>query len=87
MIYRASKGIAVLDLAAVFCASVGRVALQIGGAFLEEGQYVRLERGKIEYRRAEEGDISALRKNRAEYTATCKKYCVPFLYLGMPLEK
>lgn len=87
MIYRASNAISVLDLAVLFSVSVGEVALQTGGAFLEEGQYVRIERGNKEYRRAEEGDIRALRNNRAEYTATCKKNRVPFLYLGMPVEK
>ncbi len=87
MVYRASKGISALDLAALFGESVEEVALKIGGAFLEEGQYVRLERGNREYRRAEEGDIRALQKSGADYAAACKKYRVPFLYLGMPMEK
>jgi len=87
VIYRAAQGVSVLDLAVVFGVSAKEIALKTGGNFLEEGQYLFLEKGAKEYHRAEEKEIRALQKNKADYVSACEKYCVPFLYLGMPMEK
>ncbi len=84
--YRAAGCVSALDLATVFCAPAREIALKIGAAFLEEGQYLYERQGETRYRRAAEGDLRALKSNPKDYQSACARYCVPFLYVGMPVE-
>ena len=86
IIYRAASCTPAVEIALTLGVSTQAVVQSAGAVFLREGEYLAIRRGNTPYGRVTLEELSLLKRNKAQYLNACRRACVPFIYLGMPVE-